>query len=593
MTVLHLAETTVRKRKSKCAQVCSVKSVKKRLPIVGWLPKYTFTTLIQDIIAGITVGLTAIPQGIAYAVVAGLSPEYGLYAGLMGGFVYMIFGSCKDVTVGPTAIMSAIVAKYVSSYSADFAVLSAFLSGVIILLMGIFQLGFVVEFISAPVISGFTTAAALQIASAQLKAIFGLTGAAGTYFAASIFNFTQNIGTLKLWDTVLGFTSIAFLMAMKKLGEGCKRTDGAGKQIRWFVSLARNAIVVIIGMLIAFAVKTITKGDEPLALIGEIGSGIPTFGIPPFTSVVGNETYSFPDMLKALGPESIVIPFVSILESVAIAKAFAGGVQVDATQEMIALGMCNIFGSFVRSMPITGSFTRTALNNASGVATTAGGIFTAALIILALSVLTSTFYFIPSASLAALIITAMFSMIDYTIFCRLWRCSKRELFVLFLTMAVSLGLGLEYGIVAGVLAEAAMLLFATARPSIKSVHVKSDTGRQSLMITLNDSLSYCSAEHVRREIFKATRISEALIVVDGTNLESMDTTVASNLMAVVKDLDKLSRRIVFVNFSPEIQKMCLVLHPNASDCFISAARTEDVIAKVSTTSPPLSKVLVD
>ncbi|XP_063360068.1 sodium-independent sulfate anion transporter-like [Cydia amplana] len=580
MTVLTVTSENgnkVRRRLKKCSKdLCSVKTVKKRLPITEWLPEYNLTKLIQDIIAGITVGLTAIPQGIAYAVVAGLSPEYGLYAGLMGGFVYLFFGSCKDVTVGPTAIMSAMVSKYVSGYSADFAVLASFLSGLVELCMGILHLGFLVEFISLPVISGFTTAAALQIAAGQLKSIFGLDGKSGNYFSESLYNFVINFKSIKVWDPILGFLTIGILLVLKNIGQGCSRTDGLTKQVRWFVSLARNAVVVIIGMVIAYILKVAT-GSEPLILIGDIGSGLPKIEPPPFSTTVGNETYSFSDMMSVLGPQSIVLPLVAIFESVAIAKAFAGGKPVDATQEMMALGICNIVSSFTKSMPITGSFTRTAINNASGVHTPAGGVFTGFIILLALSILTSTFYFIPKASLAGLIITAMFSMIDFDIFGRLWRNSKIELFLLLITMAFSLSIGLEYGIVAGIVMNAAILLYTVSRPSVEITTILCEKG-EYLSILLPDKLSYCAAEHFRRKVLQASQdVINAAIIIDGSNFKKMDSTVASNLMSVIQDLDKAGRKVMFLNFSNSIVNLCLDINPNYTDRFVIASNSEDVL----------------
>ncbi|XP_052737683.1 sodium-independent sulfate anion transporter-like [Bicyclus anynana] len=571
------------KLKKSLRNACSVKSAKKRLPILEWLPKYSGAILVQDLIAGITVGLTAIPQGIAYAIIAGLSPEYGLYAGLMGGFVYLFVGSCKDITIGPTAIMAAMTSKYVSGYSADFAVLVAFLSGVLVLLMGIFNLGFLVEFISQPVISGFTTAAALQIAAAQLKGLFGLSGSGGNYFAESVVNFYHNFLTIKLWDTILGFTTVIILLLLKRLGDGCKRTDGFVKQTRWFISLGRNAVVVIIGIIVAYILKVVTD-SEPLILIGDIGSGLPKFQLPPFTTQVGNDTYSFVDMANVLGPEAIIIPMVSILELIAIAKAFAGGAPINATQELIALGLCNIIGSFARSMPVTGSFTRTALNYASGVQTQAGGIFTGVLIILALSLLTSTFYYIPKASLAGLIMTAMFYMVDFMIIKRLWINSKKELFILLATIIICLLKGLEYGIVAGILIDAVILLYTTAKPTIE-VNILRDEKGIMIVLILPESLPYCSADYTRRKILKASFEGEldTLMIIDGTNLRDMDTTVASNIITAVKDLDKKSRRIALLNFDSCLKKMCTDINSNVSDKFVNAG-SADSLLEVSTRS---------
>lgn len=552
---------------------CSVKTVKKRLPIIAWLPQYNVTTLIQDIIAGITVGLTAIPQGIAYAIVAGLSPEYGLYAGLIGGFVYLLFGSCKDITIGPTALMAALTAKYVAGNSPDFAVLAAFLSGVVELVMGILHLGFLVEFISQPVITGFTNGAALQIASSQLKALLGLSGSAGSVSYESIINFCKNIITIQLWDSLLGITTIIILLLLKRLGQGCSRTDGFAKRMKWFISLGRNAVVVIFGLIIAYALKAAT-GTEPLTLIGDIRGGLPTFQPPPFSTTVGNETYTFIDMVQVLGPQSIVLPLVAILESVAIAKVFAGSRPVDATQEMMAVGLCNIIGSFLRSMPVTGSFTRTAINYASGVQTPAGGIFTGLLILLALSLMTSTFYYIPKATLAGLIITAMFHMMDFKIFIRLWKNSKRELIVLLATVLVSLIAGLEYGIVTGALLEASMLLYKNARPRV-SINSVSDGITGAVIISLLDSVSYCAAEHVRRTILKTSTGSWTII--DGTNLTSLDTTVASNLMSVVNDLEQISVNVMLLNFNANVKHICVSLSPKSADKFVYAPSVSDLL----------------
>ncbi|CAG9783519.1 unnamed protein product [Diatraea saccharalis] len=567
----------VRNRKGKSVKkMCNEKVLKKRVPIIGWLPKYNFVFFLQDIIAGVTVALTAIPQGIAYAVIAGLPPEYGLYASLVDGVIYLIFGSSKDITVGPTAVMSSLVAKY-TGYSQDFAVLSAFLSGCVILLMGIFHLGFLVNFISKPVINGFTTAAAFQIAAAQLKAFFGLDGASGNYFAESMSNFISNIKTARLWDPILASVTVVMLFMLKRLGNGCSRTDGFTKQMRWFISMGRNAVVVIFGMFVAYILK-ITTNNEPLKLIRDIGSGLPTVGLPPFSTSSGNTTYNFNEMLEVLGPQSLVLPLVAILESVAIAKAFAIGGRVDATQEMIAVGLCNIGGSFFKSMPITGSFTRTALNYASGVQTPAGGVWKSLVIVAALSLLTSAFYYIPTASLAGLIMTAMYSMVDFGIFARFWRNSKIELMLMLVTMAVSLFIGLEYGIVAGIALECLILLYNTSKPKITANSIRSDSS-EIVTVTLSDSLSYCAAEHVRKSIIEASNNAapDSVLVIDGGNLHRMDSTVAINLMNLIKEFDKDSRTVVLLNFKEDLVKLCTDVEPKLGNKFVKSNKPLDFI----------------
>ncbi|CAB3251977.1 unnamed protein product [Arctia plantaginis] len=559
-----------RKTKKCLKNVCSIKTLKKRLPIIEWVPKYKREYIIQDIIAGITVGLTAIPQGMAYAVIAGLPPEYGLYASLTSGIIYVVFGSCYNITVGPTAIISTLTTRYVIGYSPDFAILVAFLSGVLILLLGVLNLGFLVEFISMPVINGFTNAAALQIAASQLKSFFGLQGSSGNYFAESVYNFFKNVSTAKLWEPILGSSTIIMLLLLKKMGQGCKRTDGIMKQVRWFISLSRNAVVVVVGMIIAYTIKLVND-SEPLILIGDIGHGLPQFGWPPFSTVVGNETYSFTEMMQTIGVQAAVLPFVAIIETVAIAKAFAEDGRIDATQEMIAVGLCNIIGSFGRSMPITGSFTRTALNHISGVKTPAGGVTKVVLLVVALTYLTSTFYYIPKASLAGLIITAMFSMMDFSIVSSLWKNSVKEFLLWQVTTIVCLFLGLEYGILIGVLAEALLLLYNVSRPSLKVELLKAVKG-DILVVNLCENVSYCAAEYVRQKVMRATSytLTNVPIVLNGLNLRMLDFTAASNLMSIIKDLDK-THHIILLNFNVDVKKLCLSIDSQFESKFMYAS----------------------
>lgn len=565
MTVITSEDLiSIRKKiKSRSDKIFCVETVKQCLPILNWLPDYNCTTLIHDLIAGVTVGLTAISQGMGYAAIAGLPTEYGLYAGMMGGFVYLFFGGCKDVAVGPTAIMSALVARYIAGYNADFAVLAAFLSGVIELLMGIVRLGFLVQFISRPVISGFTNAAALQISSGQLKALFGYSGTSGNYFAESVSSFIKNIRTINVWDTALGFSTIVTLIILQKIGQGCHLESNFIKKIRWYISRSRNTIVVVLGIVITFLIK-ITISMEPVTVVGEIPSGIPKFELPPFSSVVGNETFDFSQMVVALGPQSLILPIVSILEIIAIASAFSGGATIDASQEMIALGLCNIIGSFVGGMPVTGSFSRAALNHASGARTPTAGAVTGILIILALSLLTSTFYYIPKATLAGLIITAMYSMINWSIIPKLWKTCKKELLITLITMIVCLSAGLEYGIMTGILMQAATLLYDNSSPKLKTETFRNANNGVTVIIALTDSLSYCAVDLVRCQILQASRDADVnSIVIDCVNLRRIDYTIALNLVSIATDLEKQSILVIFSNFSVDMKNKCVSIDPKS------------------------------
>lgn len=201
-------------------RTCRPQLLLDRLPIIGWARSYQLGFLYQDFVAGLTVGLTAIPQGIAYAVVAGLEPQYGLYAELLASFVYCVFGSCRNVTIGPTAIMALMVQRY-ALMSPDMAVLASFASGCVVLALGLLNLGFLVQFISLPVTAGFTTAAALQIGSLQVKSLLGLPGRSTEFLDAWIHVFGHLTET-KLWDAVLGVTTVGFLLAMKVRDWDCE-----------------------------------------------------------------------------------------------------------------------------------------------------------------------------------------------------------------------------------------------------------------------------------------------------------------------------------------------------------------------------------
>ncbi|XP_049869504.1 sodium-independent sulfate anion transporter-like isoform X2 [Pectinophora gossypiella] len=550
-------------------KLCGLESWRRRVPITVWLPTYKLEYLLRDAIAGITVGLTSIPQGIAYAIVAGVPPQVGLYSSIFPGIVYAIFGSCKDVTVGPTAILAALLAKYVAK-SVDFAYLAAFLSGCIILLLGVLQLGFLLDFISKPVISGFTTAAALQIAAAQLKSLFRISGSSGDTFIDAIANFFKHIKTIQLWDTVLGISCIIALLLLKK---SALKTSASSSRCRRRLSClllytvrARNALVVFAAAILAAVLHA--YHITPFALTGKIEGGLPKFGPPPFSTVVNGTHLTFPGMLATLGAEGLVMPLVAVLESIAIAKAFAGSKPVDATQEMIAIGACNLVSSFCQSMPATGSFTRTALNHASGVVSPAGSLFKASVVLLAVTLLARWFYFIPRATLAAVIMVAMISIIELKIVKLLWKNSKIELLVYLITVVVGAAAGLEYGILAGAAADAARALAAAARPQLHT-HVFKVGNLDCLSITLVGTLSYGSAQYLGSQVRSRVSPRTSILVLDARQLHSMDIGVAENLITVLEDLEEKQHWFLLWNFPDRLRRLVEDLRPTLAARFVS------------------------
>lgn len=360
---------------------------------------------------------------------------------------------------GPTAIMSLMIHSAVVNLNVNFAILGTFLSGCVIFLFGILHLGFLIQFISAPTITAFITAATITIGSGQVKPLIGIKSGNSSEFIDSWINVFEHLNEIKVSDTLLGIMTIILLALLKKCNQ-IKKWPVFFK----YLSIARNAIAVVSGIIIAYIFHI--NGSDPFRLTGEITPGLPAIKLPPFETEFNGEHYNFLAMARALGLSLITIPLVSILESIAIAKAFSKGKIIDATQEMIALGLCNMVSSFAQSIPITGSFTRTAVNNMSGVRTTFGGVFTGILILLALGFLTGTFYFIPKTTLAAVIISAMLSMFEFKQIVEIYRTKRSDFIPFLMTFLVSLFLGLEFGIICGVAINALFTLHDTSRPII-------------------------------------------------------------------------------------------------------------------------------
>lgn len=435
--------------------------------------------------------------------------------------MYTIFGSCKDVTIGPTAIMAVMIHHAVVNLNVDFAILGTFLSGCVIFMLGFFNLGFLVQFISAPTIAAFISAATLIIGSGQVKPLLGIKSGSSAEFVDAWLNVFEHYNEIKFSDTILGLFSLVVLLSMKNLNR-IKKFPGFFK----YLSISRNAIVVIIGIIIAYIFYV--NGKEPFQLTGEIKQGLPNFGLPPFTTVFEGKTYGFLDMFKALGLSLVTIPLVSILESVAIAKAFSKGKVIDATQEMIALGLCNVVSSFATSIPITGSFTRTAVNNASGVRTQLGGCFTGALVLLALGLLTGTFFFIPKTVLAAVIIAAMISMIEVHEVAEIYRTKRSDIIPFLATFTFSLLFGLEYGILVGIGINVLFTLYQTSRPNVSFEREKVND-QEVLVVTPDQSLIYSSAEFFKSSVIKKSTIEFSdvkLIIINGAHISFIDSTVA-------------------------------------------------------------------
>ncbi|XP_014213655.1 sodium-independent sulfate anion transporter [Copidosoma floridanum] len=531
--------------------------LRRRLPILAWLPAYDSDKLVSDAIAGITVGLTVMPQGLAYATLAGLEPQYGLYSAFIGALIYAILGSCKDITIGPTALMSLMTHQYVQSRGVDFAILLAFLTGCMQLLMAALHLGVLVDFISIPVTVGFTSATSVIIVASQLKGLLGLR-ISPNGFVDTLRQVLRNIHKTSPWDAGMSLSCIIVLLLFRRLKDLRFGEKGAKKPTKrqriltkalWLVSTARNAMVVVACSTIAYALES-SSSKSPFVLTGPVRPGLPSFDFPPFSTQVNNRTLGFTDMCAELGPSIVLVPIIGVLGNVAIAKAFASGNRVDATQELITLGVCNVIGSCASSMPVTGSFSRSAVNHASGVKTPMGGLYTGLLILMALTLLTPYFYFIPKASLAAVIICAVIYMIEYEVVKLMWRSSKKDLIPTFATFLLCLVIGVEYGIVAGVGINLVLLLYPSARPQVHVEKYFTDAGAEYLLVTPGNSLYFPAVDFIKRSVGNAG-ITEGScqipVVVDCRYVLGADFTAAKGIASLINEFNGRKQGLYFYN----------------------------------------------
>lgn len=573
---------------------CRVKLLYKRFPILAWLPRYRKEYIVSDLVAGLTVGLTVIPQAIAYANVAGLPLQYGLYSSFMACFVYTILGSCKDVPVGPTAIAAILTRETLQKahLGPDFAVFLAFISGCVCFLMGVLQLGFLLDFISGPVSVGFTSAAAIIIATSQVKDILGLQ-ISGSEFVQVWRQIFHRIDETRLWDAVLGFGSIVVLLVLRKVkdipvlprkSKTASRVRQLVQKVLWLISTARNILVVLVCAVICWLLEA-HLGASPVLLTGHVKPGLPEFRPPPFRVQEGNRTYELVEMVSALGSGCLVVPLLSLLETISIAKVFCEGKPTDATQEMLAIGVCNVVSSFVSSMPVSGGLSRGAVNHSSGVKTTLGGVYTGILVLVSLQLLTPYLYFIPKAALAAVIIAAVVFMVELHVVKPMWRTKKTDLIPGLATFLCCLFVRLELGIVIGIGVNLLFLLYASARPSLRVHKATSPTGCRYLVITPDRSLVFPSVEYVRAVISKhGTKEGTAVpVVIDSTHIQAADFTAAKGVKSLIEDFSKRGQPLIFHNLKPSVIEIFRGVKPSGLKCSSSEVELNDCLKEFSGT----------
>ncbi|MCB0595893.1 MAG: solute carrier family 26 protein [Lewinellaceae bacterium] len=454
-----------------------MKDIRSYIPILDWLPKYKKSYLRGDLLAGLTVGVMLIPQGMAYGLLAGLTPIYGLYASIVPLFFYSFFGTSRQLSVGPTALVSLLVLAGVSQFAETgteafigMAIATALIAGVIQILLGVFRLGFLINFLSHPVIAGFTSAAAFIIGLSQLKNLLGIDISRSSFVHEVIISAVQNIGDTH-WPTVgLGFGGIAFILLLKRINK----------------SIPGSLLAVVISTAAVYLFDMHGQGVE-------IVEDVP-YGLPP----VSTPHIDWPMVMQLL-PLALTICLISFIESLAIARtieAMHKDYRVIPNQELIALGLTKIGGAFFHSYPTTGSFTRSAVNNDAGAQTGVSSMVSAVLVALTILFLTPLFFYLPKAILASVIVAAVINLVDYREAVHLWRTDRTDFMTMIVTFAATLTLGIQNGVLTGVILSLAFMIYRNSKPHI------------SILGQLPNSRSYRNINRFE----KAIRHNEILIV---------------------------------------------------------------------------------
>ncbi len=434
------------------------------LPILDWGRRYDRGQFTGDLVAAVIVTIMLVPQSLAYALLAGMPPEAGIYASIAPIVLYAIFGTSRALAVGPVAVVSLMTAAAVGNIAeagtagyVTAALTLAFLSGAMLLALGLFRLGFLANFLSHPVIAGFITASGILIAASQLRHILGIAGEGHT-LVDILTSLWAHLGEVNPLTLLLGVTATAFLFWVRgglkplllRIGLGPRMADIGAKT---------GPVLAIVGTTLA--VWAFDLGSRGVAIVGEVPQSLPPLTLPSFS----------PDLLSQLFIPALLISIIGFVESISVAQTLAAKKRqrIDPDQELIGLGSANLGAAFTGGFPVTGGFSRSVVNFDAGAETPAAGAFTAVGLALAALFLTPLIYFLPKATLAATIIVAVLSLVDFSILKRAWAFSHADFAAVSVTILLTLVFGVEAGVSAGVVTSILVHLYKTSRPHMAVV----------------------------------------------------------------------------------------------------------------------------
>jgi SulP family sulfate permease len=522
----------------------------KYFPILDWGRHYRGDTFVNDGIAAVIVTIMLIPQSLAYALLAGLPPQVGLYASILPLVAYAIFGTSRTLAVGPVAVISLMTAvaagKLAVQGSPEYlavAILLALISGIMLTVMGLFKLGFIANFLSHPVISGFITASGILIAVSQLKHILGVN-ASGHNILEMGQALISKLAETNMPTLAIGVISTLFLFWVRKGFKPLLMKLGLPERLAGIGTKVGPVIAVVVSIL---AVFTFGLADEGVKIVGDIPKGLPPLTVPEFDL----------ELWRSLLASSLIIAIIGFVESISVAQTLASKrrQRIDPDQELIGLGTANIAGAFSGGYPVTGGFARSAVNFDAGAETPAAGAFTAIGIALATLFLTPLLYFLPIATLAATIIVAVLSLVDIKSIKQAWAYSKSDFAAMMVTIVLTLTLGVEVGVMSGVAISIAIYLFRSSRPHFAIVGQVPDTDHfrnierhkvqtnpRLVTVRIDESLYFANARFMEDAIYD--------LALDKPELEHvilMCSAVNDIDLSALESLEAINERLKTVN----------------------------------------------
>ncbi|WP_374615065.1 SulP family inorganic anion transporter [Sphingorhabdus sp.] len=512
------------------------------LPILEWGRGYGGVTLTNDLVAAAIVTIMLIPQSLAYAMLAGLPPEIGLYASILPIIAYALFGTSRALAVGPVAVISLMTLTAASAVatpgSPEFiaaTLILALLSGLILIAMGVLRLGFLANLLSHPVVSGFITASGIIIATSQLKSVLGIN-ASGEAMPELVMTLIENASDTNPYTLAIGVIATGFLFWVRK---GLKPLlVGFGLAARPADLVAKAGPIAAVGVSI-LAVIAFDLESRGVKVVGSIPQSLPPFTVPLFDA----------ELWQRLAIPALLLSIIGFVESVSVAQTLAAKKRqrIHPDQELIGLGAANVAAAFSGGYPVTGGFARSVVNFDAGAETPAAGAFTAVGILLAALLLTPMLSSLPIATLAGTIIVAVLSLVDFKTPRAIWRYSKPDFAAMAATIAVTLLIGVEPGVIAGVGLSLALFLWRSSRPHAAIVgrvpetehfrNVKRHkvfTDPRILTIRIDESLTYLNArwleEFVLEEVAEHPSLRHLILMCSAVN--SIDASALESVEAV-------------------------------------------------------------